>query len=53
MKWQQKSEDGNSKAQRRVDILREKLKGVCIDEDRVWLRWIAASEVEILKRGQE
>ena len=46
-------QDGNYKAQRRVDTLKEILKGVGIDEDRVWLRWIAASEVEILKRGQK
>ena len=44
-------QDGNYKAQRRVDTLKEILKGVGIDEDRVWLRWIAASEVEILTRG--
>lgn len=44
-------QDGNYKAQRRVDTLKEILKGVGMDEDRVWLRWIAASEVEILKRG--
>jgi len=46
-------QDGNYKAQRRVDTLKEIHKGVGMDEDRVWLRWIAASEVEILKRGQE
>jgi coenzyme F420-reducing hydrogenase delta subunit len=34
-----------------VDTLEEILKGVGMDEDRVWLRWIAASEVEILRRG--
>jgi coenzyme F420-reducing hydrogenase delta subunit len=34
-----------------VTALKEILKGVGMDEDRVWLRWIAASEVEILKRG--
>ena len=44
-------QDGNYKAQRRVDTLKEILKGVGMDEDRVWLRWIAASEVEILLRG--
>jgi len=46
-------QDGNLKARRRVDTLKEILKGVGMDEDRVWLRWIAASEVEILKRGQK
>ena len=44
-------QDGNYKAQRRVDTLKEILKGVGMDKDRVWLRWIAASEVEILERG--
>jgi len=34
-----------------VDTLKEILKGVGMDEDRVWLRWIAAGEVEILKRA--
>jgi F420-non-reducing hydrogenase iron-sulfur subunit len=46
-------QDGNYKAQRRVDTRKEILNGVCIDEDRVWLRWIAAGEVEMLKRGQK
>jgi F420-non-reducing hydrogenase iron-sulfur subunit len=44
-------QDGNYKARRRVDTLKEILKGVGLDEGRVWLRWIAASEVEILERG--
>jgi F420-non-reducing hydrogenase iron-sulfur subunit len=35
---------GNYKARRRVAILKEILKQVGIDEDRVWLRWISASE---------
>lgn len=35
---------GNYKARRRVAILRETLKQVGFDEDRVWLRWISASE---------
>jgi F420-non-reducing hydrogenase iron-sulfur subunit len=44
-------QDGNHQAQRRVDTLKEILKGVGMDDDRAWLRWIAASEVEIRKRG--
>jgi F420-non-reducing hydrogenase iron-sulfur subunit len=43
--------DGNYRAQRRVDTLKEILEGVGMDEDRVWLRWVAASEVETLRRG--
>jgi F420-non-reducing hydrogenase iron-sulfur subunit len=43
----------NYKAWRRMDTLKEILKGVGMDEDRVWLRWTAASEMEIPKRGQE
>jgi F420-non-reducing hydrogenase iron-sulfur subunit len=35
---------GNYKARRRVAILKETLKQVGFDEDRVWLRWISASE---------
>jgi len=35
---------GNYKARRRVAILKETLKQVGLDEDRVWLRWISASE---------
>jgi F420-non-reducing hydrogenase iron-sulfur subunit len=46
-------QDGNQKLQRRVDRLKEILRCVCVDEARVWLRWKSASEVEILKRGQE
>jgi F420-non-reducing hydrogenase iron-sulfur subunit len=38
-------QDGNYKAQRRVDTLKEILKGVGMDEDRVWQQWIAASKV--------
>ena len=43
--------DGNYKAQRRLDTLKEILKGVGIDEDPVWLNWIAAGEMEMFKRG--
>jgi F420-non-reducing hydrogenase iron-sulfur subunit len=46
-------QDGNYKAQQRVDTLKKTPKGVGIYAERVWLRWIAASEVEILKRGQK
>ncbi len=35
---------GNYKARRRVAILREILAQLGVDEDRVWLRWISASE---------
>jgi len=35
---------GNYKARRRVVLLKETLKNAGFDEDRVWLRWISASE---------
>lgn len=35
---------GNYKARRRVAILKEVLKQTGFDEERVWLRWISASE---------
>jgi len=35
---------GNYKARRRVAILKKILKRFGYDEDRVWLRWISASE---------
>ena len=37
-------QNGNYKAVRRVEILKSVLRQVGIDEDRVWLRWISASE---------
>lgn len=37
-------QDGNYKAMRRVEVLKNILRQVGIDEDRVWLRWIDASE---------
>ena len=37
-------QSGNYKAARRMDILKSTLKMTGIDEDRVWLRWISASE---------
>ena len=35
---------GNYKARRRVAILKKILDQVGFDEDRIWLRWISASE---------
>jgi len=35
---------GNYKERRRIAILKATLKQVGLDEDRVWLRWISASE---------
>lgn len=46
-------QDGNSKAWSRVETLKEILWHTGFEVDRVWLRWIAAGEVEIPKRGQE
>ncbi len=40
-------QNGNYKAQRRVDILRNILHQVGFAEDRVWLRWIDASEGQL------
>jgi len=37
-------QNGNYKAMRRIEILKSILHQVGIDEDRVWLRWISASE---------
>lgn len=37
-------QDGNYKAKRRIEILKTILHRVGIDKDRVWLRWIDASE---------
>jgi F420-non-reducing hydrogenase iron-sulfur subunit len=37
-------QSGNYKARRRVVALKEILKGAGLDEERVWLRWISASE---------
>jgi coenzyme F420-reducing hydrogenase delta subunit len=34
-----------------VETLKEILRGVGLAAERVWVRWIAASEVERLKRG--
>lgn len=37
-------QSGNYKAKRRMDIMKSVLKTAGIDEDRVWLRWISASD---------
>ena len=37
-------QEGNYKARRRIVALKEILKRAGFDEDRVWLRWISASE---------
>ncbi len=37
-------QDGNYKAKHRIEILKTILHQVGIDEDRIWLRWIDASE---------
>ena len=37
-------QEGNYKARRRIAILEESLKTMGIDPNRVWLRWISASE---------
>lgn len=36
--------NGNYKARRRVALLKEILRELELEEDRVWLRWISASE---------
>jgi F420-non-reducing hydrogenase iron-sulfur subunit len=40
-------QDGNYRARQRVTVLKEILKGVGLEEDRVWLRWISASEGQV------
>ena len=45
--------NGNYKAIRRIEILKSILRQVGIDEDRVWLRWISASEGELFKETVE
>ena len=37
-------QSGNYKARRRITVLREILRNIGLDEDRVWLKWISASE---------
>jgi F420-non-reducing hydrogenase iron-sulfur subunit len=44
-------QDGNFEARSRGETLKEILRHVGLEADQVWLRWIAASEVERLKRG--
>ncbi|HYQ61013.1 MAG TPA: hydrogenase iron-sulfur subunit, partial [Desulfatiglandales bacterium] len=41
--------NGNLKARRRVALLTEVLKQYGIGEERFWLRWIAASEGNMLR----
>lgn len=36
--------DGNYKARRRIAVIKEALHQIGLDDDRVWLRWISASE---------
>ena len=40
-------QSGNYKARRRVAILRNILKQFGLEDDRVWLRWISASEGKV------
>jgi len=42
-------QSGNYKAKRKMDILKSVLKITGIDEDRVWLRWISASEGDVFR----
>ena len=40
-------QDGNFKERRRVIALKEILKNAGFDDDRIWLRWISASEGQL------
>jgi len=40
-------QSGNYKARRRVAILKSILEGMGLDPERVWLRWISASEGQL------
>jgi len=40
-------QEGNYKARRRVAILKNILRKMGFDEERVWLRWISASEGQV------
>lgn len=40
-------QNGNYKARRRVAILKKTLERLGLDPDRVWLRWISASEGQL------
>ncbi|MDP2970376.1 MAG: hydrogenase iron-sulfur subunit [Deltaproteobacteria bacterium] len=42
-------QNGNYKAMRRIEVLKSILRQVGIDEDRVWLRWISASEGNLFR----
>ncbi len=37
-------QDGNYKAEHRIEVIKKIIRQVGIDEDRVWLRWIDASD---------
>jgi len=37
-------QSGNYKARRKINILHSELRALGLDEDRVWLRWISASD---------
>lgn len=39
--------NGNYKARRRVAVIKKILKKMGLEEDRVWLRWISASEGQL------
>jgi len=40
-------QNGNFKAPRRVAILKKSLERLGLDPDRIWLRWISASEGQL------
>ena len=40
-------QSGNYKARRRVEIIHQVLEQLGLDPDRVWLRWISASEGQV------
>jgi F420-non-reducing hydrogenase iron-sulfur subunit len=42
-------QSGNYKAKRKMDILKSVLQITGIEEDRIWLRWISASEGDIFR----
>ena len=42
-------QSGNYKAERKIEILKSVLRMTGIDEDRVWLRWISASEGNVFR----
>ncbi len=42
-------QNGNYKAMRRIEVLKSILRQVGMDEDRVWMRWISASEGNLFR----